>query len=145
MSDPIVASARAAISGLREAIAVGKEADQLAADISALGKAEVQARSAFRQRQRVVQGDTTIIAAMQEYERLKEIKDLENSLRDQVIREQGKEAWEAILAIKNRKIKEALEERDEFGRDLRKLRQLKWFSFGFGLVCTLLLWLFGLL
>lgn len=145
MSDPIVAAAKTTVAGIKEALAVGKEIDQLTAEISELGKAEVAARSAFRQRQRVVNGDTTIVSALQEYERLKSVKDVEAELRAKVIEDYGKEAWDEILKIKQRKIKEMLEERDEYGNDLKKLKELKWWSFAFGLVCVVLLKVFGLL
>lgn len=145
MSDPIVASARAAVNGIREALEVGKEIESLGADIAKLGDADIAARAAYRKRQRYVHGDTTILLAVDEWRRLREIYELEETLRLEVTKKYGQAEWGKVIAIKERMAKEKKEEFDEFGRDIRKMRALKWWCFWAASFCTYLLWLGGFL
>jgi hypothetical protein len=93
--DPILTAAKGAAQGIKSAIQSGKELSSAVDDIQRLGVAELQAKQAFKQRQRVVTGDTTIMTAFAEW----------------------------------RQLKEAKEGKDEFGRDLAKLRALKFWCF----------------
>jgi DNA polymerase III gamma/tau subunit len=131
--DPIISTAKAATKSIKSAIESGKELSSAVDDIQRLGVAELQAKQAFKQRQRVVTGDTTIMTAFAEWRRLKQIKEAENELKDSLIERYGKEVaekeWVEILAIKERQIKEVKEGKDEFGRDLAKLRLLKVWCF----------------
>jgi hypothetical protein len=102
-------------------------------------------RDALRRKQKVVKGDTTIVNSYQEWLRLKELKDAEAELRAEVISKHGKEAWEMILEIKQRKQREALELSDEHKRDLQKLRNAKIASFAAAAMVVALLYLFGLM
>lgn len=145
MSDPIVGAARAAVSGIREALEVGKEVEALSQDIAKLGEADLQARAAYRKKQRYVSGDTTIVQALDEWRRLKDISELEKQLRDDVIAKYGKAEWQKILDIKERMIKEKKDEVDEHGRDVKKMRALKWWCFGASCFVTYLLYLGGLI
>jgi len=131
--DPIISTAKAATKSIKSAIESGKELSSAVDDIQRLGVAELQAKQAFKQRQRVVTGDTTIMTAFAEWRRLKQIKEAENELKDSLIERYGKEVaekeWVEILAIKERQMKEVKEGKDEFGRDLAKLRLLKVWCF----------------
>jgi hypothetical protein len=73
------------------------------------------------------------MTAFAEWRRLKQIKEAENELKDQLIERYGKfeaeKEWAEIQAIKERQIKEVKEGKDEFGRDLTKLRALKFWCF----------------
>jgi hypothetical protein len=51
MSEPVTQVAKAAVAGIKEALAVGKELESVTKDIQELGKSEVQARAAFRKKQ----------------------------------------------------------------------------------------------
>jgi Fe2+ transport system protein B len=131
--DPILTAAKGAAQGIKSAIQSGKELSSAVDDIQKLGVAELQAKQAFKQRQRVVTGDTTIMTAFAEWRRLKQIKEAENELKDSLIERYGKEVaekeWVEIQAIKERQLKEVKEGKDEFGRDLAKLRLLKVWCF----------------
>lgn len=144
-ADPFVGAARAAVSGIREALEVGKEAEALGEDIAKLGVADVQARAAYRKKKRYVSGDSTIIDAVDEWRRLKEIEDLEKSLKQDVVQKYGIKEWEKILAIKERKVKESKEDLDEFGRDIKKLRALKWWCFIASCFVTAILYSLGMI
>ena len=131
--DPIIGTAKAATQSIKSAIQSGKELSSAVDDIQRLGVAELQAKQAFKQKQRVVTGDTTIMTAFAEWRRLKQIKEAENELKDQLIERYGKfeaeKEWAEIQAIKERQMKEVKEGKDEFGRDLAKLRTLKFWCF----------------
>lgn len=128
MSD-LVASAKSAAQGIKSAIAAGKEIESVVQDIQKLGVAELQAKQQFQKKQRIVTGDTTILTAFAEWRRLKEVKEAEDDLYQQLVERYGKEKadyeWKDIQAIKERQMKEVKEGRDELGRDLKKLRELK--------------------
>ena len=128
MSD-LVASAKSATQGIKSALAAGKEIESVVQDIQKLGVAELQAKQEFQKKQRVVKGDTTILTAFAEWRRLKEVKEAEEDLFQQLVQRYGKEKaefeWKEIQSIKERQMKEVKEGRDEMGRDLKKLRELK--------------------
>ena len=127
--DDLVTSAKGAAQSIKSAIAAGKEIESVVTDIQKLGVAEIQAKQQFQKKQRVVKGDTTILTAFAEWRRLKEIKEAEDDLYQQLVERYGKEKadyeWKDIQAIKERQIKEVKDGRDEMGRDLKKLRELK--------------------
>jgi len=129
VQDAIVGSAKAATASIRSALSAGKEIDSVVTDIQKLGVAELQAKQAFKKKQRVVTGDTTIMTAFAEWRRLKQIKEAEEELKDQLVERYGKEAaereWAEIQKIKDRQMKEVKDGKDELGRDLQKLRELK--------------------
>ena len=128
MSD-LVSSAKGAAQGIKSALAAGKEIESVVSDIQKLGVAELQAKQQFQRKQRVVKGDTTILTAFAEWRRLKEVKEAEEDLRQQLVQRYGKEKaeieWKEIQTIKERQMKEVQAGRDEYGRDLKKLRELK--------------------
>lgn len=127
--DELVTSAKGASQSIKSAIAAGKEIESVVTDIQKLGVAELQAKQQFQKKQRVVKGDTTILTAFAEWRRLKEIKEAEDDLYQQLVERYGKEKadyeWKDIQAIKERQMKEVKDGRDELGRDLKKLRELK--------------------
>lgn len=127
--DDLVNSAKGATQSIKSALAAGKEIESVVNDIQKLGVAELKAKQDFQKKQRVVKGDTTILTAFAEWRRLKEIKEAEQDLLNQLIERYGKDKaeheWKDIQAIKERQIKELKDGRDELGRDLKKLRELK--------------------
>jgi hypothetical protein len=64
---------------------------------------------------------------------LKAIKDAEQELFNQLMERYGKfeaeKEWAEIQKIKQRQIREEQEGKDEYGRDLKKLQQLKLMCF----------------
>lgn len=122
-------AARAAVAGIREALDAAKEVDAVAKDIAKLGEAELQARSAYRRKQKKVSGDTTIFTAVDEWRRLHDIKQLEKDLEKEITEKHGKEAWQEIMVIKERHIKENKDILTEDGHDRRKMAALKWWCF----------------
>jgi len=129
MTNEITAGAMLAVKGIREGLEAGKEVEALVHDIDNFATSEAQARAAMRRKAQVVKGDTTIVNAVDEWRRLKQIHDLEMQLKADVIKRHGQAEWDKIVAIKERMLKENKNNFDEFGRDVQALRRLMWWCF----------------
>ncbi len=129
MTNEIASGAQLAVKGIREGLAAGKEVEALVHDIDAFATSEAQARAAMRRKAQVVRGDTTIVNAVDEWRRLKNIHDLEMQLKADVVKKHGQAEWDNIVAIKERMLKENKSNFDEFGRDVKALRRLMWWCF----------------
>jgi hypothetical protein len=129
MSEPVTQVAKAAVAGIKEALAVGKELESVTKDIQDLGKAEVQARAAFRKKQLNRPKDTSVFSAVEEWRGVYEIKQIEEELKRDIIEKHGPAAWTEVEAIKQRILADNKNLTDEFGRDLKKLNELKIYCF----------------
>jgi predicted RNA-binding protein with RPS1 domain len=129
MSEPVTQVAKAAVAGIKEALAVGKELESVTKDIQELGKADVQARAAFRKKQLNRPRDTSVFSAVEEWRGVYEIKKIEEELKRDIIEKHGHAAWSEIEAIKERILADNKNLTDEFGRDLKKLNELKIYCF----------------
>jgi len=129
MSEPVTQVAKAAVAGIKEALAVGKELESVTKDIQDLGKADVQARAAFRKKQLNRPKDTSVFSAVEEWRGLYEIKQIEEELKRDIIEKHGPAAWSEVEAIKQRILADNKNLTDEFGRDLKKLNELKIYCF----------------
>jgi hypothetical protein len=129
MSEPVTQVAKAAVAGIKEALAVGKELESVTKDIQELGKADVQARAAFRKKQLNRPKDTSVFSAVEEWRGVYEIKKIEEELKHDIIEKHGHAAWAEIEVIKERIIKDNKNLTDEYGRDLKKLAELKLYCF----------------
>jgi predicted RNA-binding protein with RPS1 domain len=127
MSEPVTQVAKAAVAGIKEALAVGKELESVTKDIQELGKADVQARAAFRKKQLNRPKDTSVFSAVEEWRGLYEIKQIEEELKRDIIEKHGPAAWTEVEAIKQRILADNKNLTDEFGRDLKKLNELKFY------------------
>jgi hypothetical protein len=129
MSEPVTQVAKAAVAGIKEALAVGKELESVTKDIQDLGKADVQARAAFRKKQLNRPKDTSVFSAVEEWRGLYEIKQIEEELKRDIIEKHGPAAWTEVELIKQRILADNKNLTDEFGRDLKKLNELKIYCF----------------
>ena len=129
MSEPVTQVAKAAVAGIKEALAVGKELESVTKDIQELGKADVQARAAFRKKQLNRPKDTSVFSAVEEWRGLYEIKQIEEELKRDIIEKHGPAAWTEVEVIKERILKDNKNLTDEYGRDLKKLAELKLYCF----------------
>lgn len=143
MSDPIVNAARAAVSGIREGLAVGKEIEELGKDIAELGKADLQARQAYRRKQAVRKPDTHFFEAINEWQRFREIHDMRQEMINDVKRKYGQKAVDEIIAIEERMKKDWEKIYTEDGHDRQKLFMLKVYCFLLAAIITAILWING--
>ena len=140
MSNELAASAKLAVKGIREGLEAGKEVEALVHDIDKFVTSEAQVRATMRQKAQVVRGDTTIVNAVDEWRRLKQIHDLEMQLKNDVITKHGKAEWDKIEKIKERMQKERQSNFDEYGRDIKALRQLAFWCWFAAAIVTYFLW-----
>jgi hypothetical protein len=127
--DPITGAARAAISGIKEGLAVGKELEELTKEIGNLGKADLQARQAYRRKQAVRKPDTHFFEAVEEWKRFREIHDMRQEMLAEVKRSYGQKAVDDIVAIEERMKKDWQKIYNEDGHDKQKLFMLKVYCF----------------
>lgn len=143
MSDPIIGAARAAISGIREGLAVGKEIEELGKDIAQLGKADLAARAAYRRKQAVRKPDTHFFEAFDEWQRFRQILDMREELLDDIRRKYGSGAVQEVIAIEERMKKEWESIYTEDGHDRKKLFMVKVYCFLLAAIITAILWING--
>lgn len=143
MSDPIIGAARAAVSGIREGLAVGKEIEELGKDIANLGKADLEARRAYRRKQAVRKPDTHFFEAVEEWQRFREIHDMRQEMLDDVRRKYGSKAVQEITEIEERMKKEWEKIYTEDGHDRKKLFMVKVYCFLLAAIITAILWING--
>ena len=129
MSEPVTQVAKTAVAGIREALAVGKELESVTKDIQELGKADLQARAAYRRKQKQRPKDTAVFSAVEEWRGVYEIKKIEEELKQDIIAKHGQTAWDEVMIIKDRILKDNKDLTDVYGRDLHKLAMLKWYCF----------------
>lgn len=140
MSNELAASAKLAVKGIREGLEAGKEVEALVHDIDKFVTSEAQVRATMRQKAQVVRGDTTIVNAVDEWRRLKQIHELEMQLKNDVITKHGKAEWDKIEKIKERMQKERQSNFDEYGRDIKALRRLAFWCWFAAAIVTYFLW-----
>lgn len=145
MSEAITQAAREAVKGVREGLEAGKEVEHLISDIVKFADSEAVARARFRKKAQVVSADHTTFTAVAEWRKLKEVKDLEDELRIEIVSKHGKAAWDEILKIKDRHLKEQSDNKNAFGEDIRKLRLLMVGCCAAAALVTLLLYKAGLI
>ncbi len=76
MSDPIQTT-RAALSGIKEAVQVGREIKETANEVNAFLDEEAKARVAWKRKQQQIErrGDMMFMNAYEEYKIIRQIKD----------------------------------------------------------------------
>lgn len=143
MSDPIIASARAAVSGIREGLKVGKEIEELGKDIAELGKADLAARAQYRRAQIVKKPDTHFFEAIAEWRRVRDVYDLREEMLADVRKEYGSKAAEEVVEIEERMKKDWQRIYNEDGHDRQKLFMLKVYCFLLAAIITAIMWVTG--
>lgn len=141
--DVVVASARAAVEGIRESLKVGQEIEALTKDISALGKADLQARAQYRRAQIVKKPDTHFFQAVDEWRRVREIYDMRQEMLNDVKHRYGQKAVDEVIAIEERMKKDWQRIYNEDGHDRQKLFMLKVYCFLAAGVIVLIMWMTG--
>ena len=141
--DVVVASARAAVEGIREGLKVGQEIEALTKDISNLGKADLAARAQYRRAQIVKKPDTHFFQAVDEWRRVREIYDMRQEMLNDVKRKYGQKAVDEVIAIEERMKKDWQKIYNEDGHDKQKLFMLKVYCFLAAAVVVLIMWMTG--
>jgi hypothetical protein len=83
-----------------------------------------QQRLNERRREQYVHADSTIISAVNEWERLLRAKKTEEQLQQDIIRQYGKAAWAEIQQIKQRQLKEKENDKKFFSEEVKKVKRV---------------------
>lgn len=124
MSDPIQTT-RAALSGIKEAVKVGKEIQETAKEVNQFLDAEAQARVRWKRRQQEIErrGDMMFMNAYEEYKIIRQIKDAELEMYKHIEKEFGKAAVSEVKSLIVQLRKQHLELNDEFYRKRMETRR----------------------
>lgn len=143
MSDPFVDALKGGINTASELITVADDLEKVAQQVADLGKKEVQARSAWRRKKAIVQGDYAYVDAVDEWKRVKEAQDAREQVRRHVVAKWGAQAWNEIELIEARQKDDYKRLYTEDGHDRAAMNRLKWGCFGAALLVTMILWSMG--
>ena len=124
MSDPIQTT-RAALSGIKEAVKVGREIHETAKEVNTFLDEEAKARVAWKRKQQKVmrRGDMVWVEAVDEYRIIRQIREAEAQMYRDVEREFGKSAVSEVKALITQLRKDHRELNDEFYRKRMQSRR----------------------
>ena len=128
MSDP-AATARAALGGIKEAVAVGREIKDTAKEVNAFLDEEAKARVAWKRKQQQIErrGDMMFMNAYEEYKIIRQIRDAEAEMYRQIEQEYGRSAVSEVKSLITQMRKQHLELNDEMYRKrMETRREMLW-------------------
>jgi hypothetical protein len=128
MSDP-AATARAALGGIKEAVAVGREIKETAKEVNAFLDEEAKARVAWKRKQQQIErrGDMMFMNAYEEYKIIRQIRDAEAEMYKQIDQQYGRSAVSEVKALITQMRKQHLELTDEMYRKrMETRREMLW-------------------
>jgi len=98
MSDPIETT-RAALSGIKEAVKVGREIKETAREVNTFLDEEAKARVAWKRKQQQMmrRGDMVWMEAIDEYRIIRQIREAEQEMYRQVM--QARREWSGIILV----------------------------------------------
>ncbi len=100
MSDPIQTT-RAALSGIKEAVKVGREIKETATEVNQFLDEEAKARVAWKRKQQQIErrGDMMFMSAYEEYKIIRQIRDAEQEMYKQIEIEFGRSAVSEVKSL----------------------------------------------
>jgi hypothetical protein len=124
MSDPIQTT-RAALSGIKEAVKVGREIKETATEVNQFLDEEAKARVAWKRKQQQIErrGDMMFMSAYEEYKIIRQIRDAEQEMYKQIEIEFGRSAVSEVKSLITQLRKQHLELNDEFYRKRMQTRR----------------------
>ena len=136
MSDP-AATARAALSGIKEAVQVGREIKETANEVNAFLDEEAKARLAWKRKQQQIErrGDMMFMTAYEEYKIIRQIRDAEMEMYKQIELEYGRSAVSEVKSLITQMRKQHRELNDDFYRKrMETRREIFWILVASGFV-----------
>ena len=124
MSDPIETT-RAALSGIKEAVKVGREIKETAREVNTFLDEEAKARVAWKRKQQQMmrRGDMVWMEAKDEYRIIRQIRDAEAAMYVDVEREFGRTAVSEVKSLITQLRRDHRELNDEFYRKRMQSRR----------------------
>lgn len=119
------AGARAALSGIKQSLEVGREIKQTAREVNAFLDEEAKARVAWKRRQQEIQrrGDMVFVEAVKEYRIIRQIRDAEAQMYRDIEREFGRSAVSEVKALIAKLRNDHRELNDEMYRKQKESRR----------------------
>jgi hypothetical protein len=136
MSDPIQTT-RAALSGIKEAVKVGREIKETATEVNAFLDEEAKARVAWKRKQQQIErrGDMMFMTAYEEYKIIRQIRDAEMEMYKQIELEYGRSAVSEVKSLITQMRKQHRELNDDFYRKrMETRREIFWILVASGFV-----------
>ena len=93
------------------------------------GAEVAQQRAAERRKEQQYQVDNTVMRAFKEYEIIQEVKKMETRMKAEVISKHGAKAWDDIQAIKQRMLKEDMQNKKLFDADMEAVKRVQLYCF----------------
>jgi signal transduction protein with GAF and PtsI domain len=136
VSDP-AATARAALSGIKEAVQIGREIKETANEVNTFLDEEAKARLAWKRKQQQIErrGDMMFMTAFDEYKIIRQIREAEQEMYKQIELEYGKPAVSEVKSLIAQMRKQHRELTDDFYRKrMETRREVFWILVTSGLV-----------
>jgi hypothetical protein len=136
VSDPIQTT-RAALSGIKEAVKVGREIKETATEVNQFLDEEAKARVAWKRKQQQIErrGDMMFMTAYEEYKIIRQIRDAEMEMYKQIELEYGRSAVSEVKSLITQMRKQHRELNDDFYRKrMETRREIFWILVASGLV-----------
>jgi hypothetical protein len=136
MADP-AATARAALSGIKEAVQVGREIKETAKEVNAFLDEEARARVAWKRKQQQIErrGDMMFMNAYEEYKVIRQIREAEAEMYRQIEQQYGRSAVSEVKSLINQMRKQHRELTDDFYRKrMETRREMFWLLIASGCV-----------
>jgi hypothetical protein len=128
VSDPIQTT-RAALSGIKEAVKVGREIKETANEVNTFLDEEAKARVAWKRKQQQIErrGDMMFMTAYEEYKIIRQIRDAEMEMYKQIEIEYGRSAVSEVKSLITQMRRQHLELNDEMYRKrMETRREMLW-------------------
>jgi 7,8-dihydro-6-hydroxymethylpterin-pyrophosphokinase len=93
------------------------------------GAEVAQQKAAERRREQQFVPDTTVVKALKEYELVQEVKKMELRMKAEVVSKYGPKAWDDVLVIKQRLIKQEAQNKKLFDSDMKAVRRVQMYCF----------------
>jgi 7,8-dihydro-6-hydroxymethylpterin-pyrophosphokinase len=93
------------------------------------GAEVAQQKAAQRRKEQQYVPDTTVVKALKEYELVQEVKKMELRMKAEVVSKYGPKAWDDVLVIKQRILKQEAQNKKLFDADMQAVRRVQMYCF----------------
>lgn len=131
MSDPYgitegVKSLSGSLNATREGTKeLTKTIEAIQGDATSVAKQKAEERRKAQQ----YQVDNTVMRAFKEYEIIQEVKKMELRMKAEVINKHGSKAWDDIQSIKQRMLKEEIQNKKLYDQDMKAVKRVQMYCF----------------
>jgi len=96
-----------------------------------------QKKAIERRKTQHYQPDNTVIKAYNEYQMIQEVKKMELRMKAEVVNKYGSKAWDDIQSIKQRMLKEEMQNKKLFDNDLKAVQRVQFYCYA---VAAMIAW-----